>query len=80
MRTARLQRAGDYSPGCGQLAIGNAGARGYYRSGYNPENFNQISSSAESKLSAAERYMLLNDVIAQVSLNRLTAGDVLSLA
>jgi aminopeptidase N len=67
-------------PGCGTAVFGNAGARGYYRSGYDPENLKLISSSAERSLSPGERYLLLNDVIAQVSLNRLTAGDVLALA
>jgi len=67
-------------PGCGSAVFGNAGARGYYRSGYDSENLKLISSSAERTLSAGERYLLLNDVIAQVSLNRLTAGDVLALA
>ena len=67
-------------PGCGTAIFGNAGARGYYRSGYDAENLKLISSSAERDLSPGERYLLLNDVIAQVSLNRLTAGDVLELA
>src|SRR5580693_3208975 len=60
-------------PGCGTAIFGNAGARGYYRSGYDAENLKLISSSAERDLSAGERYLLLNDVIAQVSLNRLSA-------
>lgn len=67
-------------PGCGTAVFGNAGARGYYRSGYDPENLKLISYSAERSLSPGERYLLLNDVSAQVSLNRLTAGDVLALA
>jgi aminopeptidase N len=67
-------------PGCGTAVFGNAGARGYYHSGYDAENLKLISSSAESKLSPGERYLLLNDVSAQVSLNRLSAGDVLALA
>jgi aminopeptidase N len=67
-------------PACGSAVYGNAGARGYYRSGYDSANLKLISSSAERTLSSDERYLLLNDVIAQVSLNRLTVGDVLSLA
>ena len=67
-------------PGCGTAVFGNAGARGYYRSGYDPENLKLISSSAERSLSAGERYLLLTDVTAQVSVNRLTVGDVLALA
>lgn len=67
-------------PGCGSAVFGNAGARGYYRSGYDSENLKRISSSAEATLSPGERYLLLTDVAAQVSLNHLTAGDVLALA
>jgi len=67
-------------PGCGAAVFGNAGARGYYHSGYDAENLKRISSSAERTLSPGERYLLLNDVSAQVSLNRLSAGDVLALA
>src|SRR5580700_4548302 len=67
-------------PACGSAVYGNAGARGYYRSGYDSANLKLISSSAEHTLSPGERYLLMNDVIAQVSLNRLTVGDVLSLA
>jgi aminopeptidase N len=67
-------------PGCGTAVFGNAGARGYYRSGYDPENVKLISSSAERTLSAGERYLLLTDVTAQVSVNRLTVGDALALA
>ena len=67
-------------PGCGTAVFGNAGARGYYRSGYDPENLKLISSTAERTLSPGERYLLMKDVIAQVSLNRLTVGDALALA
>jgi aminopeptidase N len=67
-------------PGCGAAVYGNAGARGYYRAGYDLENLKLISASAERSLSAGERYLLLTDVVAQVSVNRLTAGDVLALA
>ncbi|MGB9244839.1 MAG: M1 family metallopeptidase [Candidatus Acidiferrales bacterium] len=66
--------------GCGEGAIGNAGGRGYYRSGYTPENFNQIASSAESKLSAPERYMLLDDTFAGLHMNTLQASDFMKLA
>ena len=66
--------------GCAEGAIGNAGGRGYYRSGYTPENFNQIASSAESKLSAPERYMLLDDTFAGLHMNTLQASDFMKLA
>src|ERR1700684_4292129 len=38
-------------PGCGSAVYGNAGARGYYRSGYDSANLKLISSSAEHTLS-----------------------------
>jgi aminopeptidase N len=67
-------------PGCGDGAFGNAGGRGYYRSGYTSENFNQIASSAESRLSAPERYMLLDDSFAGLHANTLQASDFMRLA
>src|SRR6201981_625856 len=67
-------------PGCGDGVFGNAGGRGYYRSGYTSENFNQIASSAETRLSAPERYMLLDDSFAGLHANTLQASDFMRLA
>ena len=66
--------------GCAEGAIGNAGGRGYYRSGYTPENFNQIASSAESKLSAPRALHALDDTFAGLHMNTLQASDFMKLA
>jgi aminopeptidase N len=65
--------------GCEAVPYGNAGARGYYRSGYDAQTLNKLSSSVERDLSPAERYLLLEDVSAQVQVNRLQAGDWMDL-
>lgn len=66
--------------GCSGGTFGNAGGRGYYRSGYNSENFNRIAASAESTLSAPERYLLLDDTFAGLHANTLQASDFMNLA
>jgi aminopeptidase N len=66
--------------GCSGGTFGNAGGRGYYRSGYNSENFNRIASSAENTLSAPERYLLLDDTFAGLHANTLQASDFMNLA
>ncbi|MGA8145564.1 MAG: M1 family metallopeptidase [Candidatus Acidiferrales bacterium] len=67
-------------PGCSEGAFGNAGGRGYYRSGYTSENFSRIAASAETKLSPPERYMLLDDTLAGLRVSRLQAADFMALA
>jgi aminopeptidase N len=67
-------------PGCSEGVFGNTGGRGYYRSGYAPENFNRVASSAEARLSAPERYMLLDDSFASLHANTLQAKDFMALA
>jgi puromycin-sensitive aminopeptidase len=64
--------------GCGEAIYGNAGARGYYRSGYDAENFSRLAAAAR-ELSPGERYLLLDDTSAQIAANRLTAGAELEL-
>jgi aminopeptidase N len=66
--------------GCGAGVYGNAGGRGYYRSGYEAENLRRISASAERDLSPSERYLLLDDVNFQIQVNRLSVGDLMNLA
>ncbi len=66
--------------GCADGAFGNAGGRGYYRTGYTPQDLNRIASSAESKLSAPERYMLLEDSFAGLHANTLQASDFMTVA
>jgi len=65
--------------GCGPV-YANAGARGYYRSGYDAQNLNKLASSAEQDLSPPERVQLLFDAWAQVRVDRAKVGDFLSLA
>jgi aminopeptidase N/puromycin-sensitive aminopeptidase len=65
--------------GCGPV-YANAGARGYYRSGYDSENLNKLASSAEQDLSPAERVQLLFDAWAQVRVDRAKVGEYLALA
>lgn len=67
-------------PGCSEAVSGNAGGRGYYRSAYDSANFAKLAAAAEGDLSAPERYMLLDDVAAQGSVSRLSAGDFMVLA
>jgi len=66
-------------PGC-SAAFGNAGARGYYRSGYDWEDFHKLTVSAETALTAPERIMLLNDAWAAVQVDRQDISNFLSLA
>ena len=66
--------------GCADGAFGNAGGRGYYRTGYTSQDLNRIASSAESKLSAPERYMLLEDSFAGLHANTLQASDFMTVA
>jgi aminopeptidase N len=65
-------------PGCGALD-GNVGARGYYRTAYDPEDFSELAASAESVLSPPERIMFLNDAWAAVRVDRQDIGSFLSL-
>jgi aminopeptidase N len=66
--------------GCGDATFANSGGRGYYRSGYTSEDFNRIASSAETTLSAPERYLLLEDTFAGLHANLLQASDFMNLA
>jgi aminopeptidase N len=66
--------------GCRDGEYGNAGGRGYYRSGYDSGNLSQIAKSAESTLSAPERYMLLTDTYSGLHANTLQATDFMNLA
>ncbi len=66
--------------GCADGAFGNAGGRGYYRTGYSSQELNRVASSAEAKLSAPERYMLLEDSFAGLHANTLQASDFMAVA
>ena len=67
-------------PGCSTWVLGNAGAAGYYRVGYQPGVVRDLASSAETKLSAAERISLENDIWASVRVGREPVGDYLAFA
>lgn len=67
-------------PGCPLWMTANAGAEGYYRSGYTAENVRALARDAEQALSPAERMMLLADVWASVRIGREKIGDYLTLA
>src|SRR5579864_7661751 len=67
-------------PGCSTWVLGDAGATGYYRVGYQPEVVRDLASSAETKLSPAERISLENDIWASVRVGREPVGDYLAFA
>ncbi|MDR3763781.1 MAG: M1 family metallopeptidase [Acidobacteriota bacterium] len=65
-------------PGCSAWVYANAGGRGYYRSGYEAENFQRISAVA-GNLSEAEQLRIPNDAWAMVRVGRMKIGDYLDL-
>ena len=67
-------------PGCSTWVLGDAGATGYYRVGYQPEVVRDLAASAETKLSPAERISLENDIWASVRVGREPVGDYLAFA
>ena len=66
-------------PACSAWVDINAGAGGYYRSGYDSNAVRAIARDAESHLSPAERIMLTYDVLSSVRVGRETIGDYLAL-
>ncbi|MGA7925556.1 MAG: M1 family metallopeptidase [Candidatus Sulfotelmatobacter sp.] len=67
-------------PGCSTWVMANAGATGYYRNGYQPEEVKALASAAESKLTPAERIALQTDIWASVQVGREPVGDYLAFA
>jgi aminopeptidase N len=67
-------------PGCSTWVLGNAGATGYYRVGYQPDAVRLLAADEESKLTAGERISLQSDVWASVKIGREPVGDYLALA
>ncbi len=65
---------------CSPWLDANAGAHGYYRSGYDAEGIQSLAKNAESSLSSADRIMLLSDVWASVHVDRNKIGDYLVVA
>jgi aminopeptidase N len=67
-------------PGCGPWVMVNAGAHGYYRSGYSADAVRAMSRDLEKELTPAERIMLLSDSWAAVRVGQQQIGDYLALA
>jgi aminopeptidase N len=67
-------------PGCSAWVLANAGATGYYRAGYEPNEVRGLASDAETKLSPGERIALANDIWASVRVGREPVGDYLAFA
>jgi aminopeptidase N len=67
-------------PGCSTWVLGDAGATGYYRVGYQPDLVRALAGAAEGKLSPAERISLQNDIWASVRVGREPVGDYLAFA
>jgi aminopeptidase N/puromycin-sensitive aminopeptidase len=67
-------------PGCSTWVLTNAGATGYYRTGYQPDAVRALASDAEAKLTPAERIALQNDIWASVRVGREPVGDYLAFA
>jgi aminopeptidase N len=67
-------------PGCSNWVLANAGATGYYRTGYSPEAVRALAADAETKLTPAERISVQNDVWASVRTGHEPVGDYLAFA
>ena len=67
-------------PGCSNWVLANAGATGYYRTGYSQEAVRALANDAETKLSPAERISLQGDIWASVRVGREPVGDFLAFA
>ncbi len=67
-------------PGCGSWVMVNAGARGYYRSGYSSDGIRAMGREIEKDLTPSERIAVLNDSWASVRVGEQQIGDFLALA
>src|SRR5215469_13795350 len=67
-------------PGCSTWVLGNAGASGYFRVGYQPEAVRALAADAETKLTPAERIAAQSDIWASVRVGREPVGDYLAFA
>jgi aminopeptidase N len=66
--------------GCGPWTMVNAGARGYYRSGYSSDATRAMGRRIEQDFSPSERIALLGDSWASVRVDKQPIGDYLALA
>jgi len=67
-------------PGCASWVLANAGASGYYRSGYEADSVRALAHDAMTSLTPLERIGLLTDTWAAVRVGRQPVGDYLTLA
>jgi aminopeptidase N len=67
-------------PGCSTWVLTNAGATGYYRTGYQPDAVRALAKDAETKLTPAERIVVQNDIWASVRVGKEPVGDYLAFA
>jgi aminopeptidase N len=67
-------------PGCSTWVLANAGATGYYREAFEPGAVGALAADAETKLTAAERIVLVDDIGASVQIAREPIGDSLAFA
>ena len=66
--------------GCSPWVLANAGAIGYYRSGYESDAVRSMAKDVETALTPAERIRLLSDIWASVRVSREPIGDYLAVA
>ena len=67
-------------PGCSNWVLANAGATGYYRTGYQPDAVRALATDAETKLTPGERIALQNDIWSSIRVGREPVGDYLAFA
>ncbi len=67
-------------PGCSTWVLTNAGATGYFRTGYQPEAVRGLANDAESKLTPGERIAVQGDIWASIRVGREPVGDYLAFA
>ncbi len=67
-------------PGCSTWVLANAGAAGYYHSGYEPGAVRPLAQDAETVLTPGERIALQSDIWASVRVGREPVGDYLAFA
>ncbi len=66
--------------GCSSWVYGNAGAKGYYYSVYEPQTMRALARDEQTALSPAEQMVLLSDASAAVRVDRAKIGDYLEIA
>ena len=67
-------------PGCSTWVLANAGAAGYFRTGYQRDVLRALAADAETKLTPAERIGVESDIWGLVQVGRAPVGDYLVFA